>query len=94
MVAIFISLEIGLKVLRMGFVKRRASTAAKMKVDKFDELKAQYLFDIKANIEMDEIPHELVMTRQVLTMFQLVNGQWRKPVVRGLRLSPMTINAK
>ncbi len=42
----------------MGFVKRRASTSAKMNVDKFGELKAQYLFDIKANIE---IPHELVI---------------------------------
>lgn len=47
---------------RMGFVKRRASTKAKVSVSDFDQLKAQFVFDIKAIIEMEEIPGELVIS--------------------------------
>ena len=46
---------------RMGFVKRRASTAAKVSPSCFEKLKAQFNFDIKAVIEMEEIPSELVI---------------------------------
>ena len=45
----------------MGYVKRRASTKAKVAVQKFDELKTQFLLDIKVVVEMDEIPPELVI---------------------------------
>ena len=40
----------------MGFVKRRASTKAKVTVPIFEEVKAQFLFDIKVLDEMDETP--------------------------------------
>ena len=40
---------------RMGLVKRKASTKAKV------EVKAQYLLDIKAVVEMEEIPFDLVI---------------------------------
>ena len=43
----------------MGFVKRRASTAAKVSVSNFEQLKAQYFF-VKAIIEMEDIPGDLV----------------------------------
>ena len=46
---------------RMGYVKRRASTKAKVTASDFDKLKSQFLFDIKAIIEMEEIPAELVI---------------------------------
>ena len=46
---------------RMGFVKRRASTKGKKLATDFHELKAQFLFDIKAMIEMEEIPQDLVI---------------------------------
>lgn len=46
---------------RMGYVKRRASTKAKITVPNLDELKAQFLLDIKVVIEMDEIPFDLVI---------------------------------
>ena len=45
---------------RMGFVKRRASTKAKVAVTDFDQLKLQFVFDIKAIVEMEEIPEALV----------------------------------
>ncbi len=46
---------------RMGLVKRRASMKSKVSVENFEELKEQYLIDIKANVVMDEIPDELVI---------------------------------
>ena len=41
---------------RTGYVKRRVSTKAKVAVQNFDELKTQFLLDIKVVVEMDEIP--------------------------------------
>ena len=46
---------------RMGFVKRRGTTKAKVTVEDFDAVKEQYLLDIKNVIEMDEIPDDLVL---------------------------------
>ena len=46
---------------RMGFVKRRGNTKAKVAVEHFEALKSQFLFDIKATVEMQEIPPELVI---------------------------------
>ena len=46
---------------RMGYVKRRGTTKAKVTVEDFDAVKEQYLLDIKNVIEMDEIPNELVI---------------------------------
>ena len=45
----------------MGFVKRQASTKAKVSVSDFVQLKSQFVFDVKAIIEMEEIPGELVI---------------------------------
>ena len=44
----------------MNFVKRKATTAAKIDPSHFDELKEQYLLDIKAVVEMEKVPSELV----------------------------------
>ena len=46
---------------RMGFVKRKISTAAKVSVSNFEELKTQFLLDVKVCIEMDDISHTLVV---------------------------------
>ena len=47
---------------RMGFVKRRRSTKAKWPlVQNFDEIKAQFLLDIKAVVSFEEIPAQLVI---------------------------------
>ena len=39
----------------MGFVKRRASTAAKVSVSNFEQWQAQYSFDVKLIIEMEDM---------------------------------------
>ena len=46
---------------RMGLVKYRSSTKAKVDVNNFEELKKQYLLDINNVIQMDEISAELVI---------------------------------
>ena len=46
---------------RMGFVKRRSNTKAKVDVEQFEAIKTQFLFDLKATVEMLEIPPELVI---------------------------------
>ena len=43
---------------RMGFIKRRENTEAKVAVEQFEALKTQYLFNIKATVEMMEISPE------------------------------------
>lgn len=46
---------------RMGYVKRRASTKAKVPVAEFESHKALFLNDIKSIMIMDEVPPELVI---------------------------------
>ena len=45
----------------MGFVKRRASTSARVTPDAFDEHKAQFLFDAKCFVGLGKIPDSLVI---------------------------------
>ena len=45
----------------MGFVKRRASTKAKVNIEDFASVKSQFLFDTNTIVEMEEIPHNLVI---------------------------------
>ena len=44
----------------MGYVKRMTSTTAKVTVENFTSVKAQFLSDIQAFVELEEIPLELV----------------------------------
>ena len=46
---------------RMGFVKRKAMTKAKISVEDFEEIKKDYLLDIEVVVAMDEIPMELII---------------------------------
>ena len=62
---------------RMGFVKRRASTKAKVNIEDFASVKSQFLLDMKTIVEMEEIPHDLVIKLVYIT-FQLVHGLWIK----------------
>jgi len=46
---------------RIGFVKRKATTAAKGNVENFDILKEEFLLEIKNVVCMDEIPKDLII---------------------------------
>ena len=45
---------------RIGYVKRRGSSTAKMTITDFEAVRDQFLFDIKTIVEMEEIPPGLV----------------------------------
>ena len=46
---------------RMGMVKQKANTKAKVTVEDFDDLKKLFLIDIKSAVQMDEIPTKLIV---------------------------------
>lgn len=46
---------------RMGFVKRKASSSAKVTPDEFDKQKRDFLRDIRNVISMGHIPSELIV---------------------------------
>ena len=46
---------------RMGWVKRRASSKAKVMVENFEEIKEDFLLDVRNIVLMDEIPGELII---------------------------------
>ena len=46
---------------RLGFVKRKANSTAKVEPSHYQQLKEQYLLDIKVVVEMEDIPPDLIM---------------------------------
>ena len=61
---------------RMGFVKWRASTSAKVSLSNFNDLKAQFLFDIMINVRMDEIPDQLIINWDQTAINYVPSGSW------------------
>ena len=45
----------------MGYVRRKANTKTKIAVTDFDELKSQFLIDIRTLRELEEVPDCLVL---------------------------------
>ena len=58
----------------MGFVKRRASTSAKVSLS--NDLKAQFLFDIMINVRMEEIPDQLIINWDQTAINYVPSGSW------------------
>jgi len=46
---------------RMGYVKWKATTKAKVTVENLAALKEQFLLDIRGLVEMEEIPPDLIL---------------------------------
>ena len=61
---------------RMGFVKRRASTKAKVSIENFEEVKAQFLIDIKAVVGFEEIPLDLIINWDQTGIHYVPVGSW------------------
>ena len=45
----------------MNYVKRRGCSTAKVAVENFTRIRAQFLFDIQSLIEIEEIPSSLII---------------------------------
>ena len=61
---------------RMGFVKRRASTKAKITVEDFQERKEQFLLDIKAIVTLEDIPLDLIIHWDQTGMHYIPVSSW------------------
>lgn len=61
---------------RMGYVKRRASTKTKVGIDDFEAVKDQFLFHIQVVMEMEEIPHDLVINWDQTGIHYIPVGSW------------------
>ena len=46
---------------RMGYVKWKACSKAKVDVERYEQLKDEFLLEIKVIVNMDEIPPELII---------------------------------
>ena len=47
-------------LMQMGYVTRKCSNAGKISVSHFEEVKEEFLADIKVVVVMNEIPHKLI----------------------------------
>ena len=61
---------------RMNFVKRKANTKAKITVDNFTELKCNFLSDIQAVVDMEEVPPCLVINWDHIALKYVPVGSW------------------
>ena len=62
----------------MGFMKRKASTKAKINIDDFEAVKEQFLFDVKVVVEMEEIPHDLIINWDQTGIHYIPVGSWKE----------------
>ena len=60
---------------RMGYVKRKCSTAGKATISEFDEVKEIFLADIAAEVVMRDVPKELVFKDQT-GLSIIPTGNW------------------
>ena len=60
----------------MGYVKCTASTKAKVSIHNFDAVKTQFLLDIQAVGEIEEIPHNLVINWDQTGIHYVPVGSW------------------
>ena len=69
---------------RMGFVKRRGSSAAKLRVADFDAIQELFLLDYRAIVEMEEIPPELVFNWDQTGISIVPGSSWTMNGSQGL----------
>ena len=60
----------------MGFVNRRASTKAKVSIENFEAVKEQFLIDIKAVVEMEDISFDLILNWDQTGVHYVPGGSW------------------
>ena len=79
----------------MDFVKRKATTAkSKHSIANFAELKQSFLADVRTIVSMEDIPLELIGTKQGSSWSHRPIGQWSNVVLSEWKSLASTINAK
>ena len=65
---------------RMGYVKRKASSKAKITVENLASLKEQYLLDIRGVVDMEEIPQDLILNWDQTAVHYVPVSNWTMAV--------------
>ena len=71
-----------------------ATTKSKLTVQRFEELKQQYLLDIKAVVEMEEIPHDLIINWDQTGINYVPVSQWTMAKEGSKRVEIVGVNDK
>ena len=61
---------------RMGMVRRRGNTKAKVSVENFDQVKRLFLLDVKNTVLMDEIPPEMIINCDHTAINYVPGSSW------------------
>ena len=61
---------------RMGFTKRKANSKSKVLPENFDEIKEQFLIDVRSVIEMEDVPPSLVLNWDHTAMKIVPSSNW------------------
>ena len=79
---------------RMGYVKRRGSSTAKMTVTDFEATKELFLLDYRAIVEMEEIPPELVFNWEHTGISIVPGSLWTMDLKSSKRVEIVGISDK
>ena len=63
-------------LIRVGYVKRKCSNARNITVAHFEEVREEFLADIKAEVLMNEIPPQLIFNWNQMAIQLMPTGQW------------------
>ena len=79
---------------RFKFVKRRGTLTAKVTVQNYEELKQQFLLDIRAVVEMEEIPPQLVFNWDQIGISVVPGSAWTMDLKGSKRVEIVGIDDK
>ena len=79
---------------KMNFVKRKATTKSKLVVKNFEEVRYQFLLDIKAVVEMAEIPYDLIINWDQTGIKYIPVSEWTMEKEGSKRVEIAGINDK
>ena len=79
---------------RMNFVKRRGSSTAKMTVTNFEAVKEQFVLDVNAVVEMEDIPPELVFNWDQTGISVVPGSLWKMEAKGSKRVEIVGISDK
>ena len=79
---------------KMNYVKWRATTKHKVTVSNFEQLKQEFLMNIKAVVTFEEIPDDLIINwdQTGINIYQFLRGPWQSTSRSGLRCQVLKTN--
>ena len=79
---------------RLNFVKQKGSSTTKMTVENFEAVKEQFILDIRAVVEMEDIPPELVFNWDQTGINIVPGSSWTMKVKGSKRVEIAGMNDK